>query len=324
MNEVVNWKGDGVFFRAYAGEAALVLVIAVLSLVMISGLGRLFLRWRALPGSGWRALRDSLGLGILYLACPIVIMEKSHAFYYGGQAGFFSDTIVSLIADSFYGIRYAAFQEKAALTFVLGTIILFLLLFAWRRLGKRHIADGLEAPALLAVMTVIMIQVIAERVVLRSPYIMGRTAIFLVPLYALFFLFFLRDLGRLKRGGRPAASVLLAAIVALSVYHGMRSANMTHTTDWRYDADTKQMVSDIIALRAKDPHGQPRTRLGVEWLFWPSSEYYRRRDRLSWLDISMLPTARRCDLYYLSPEIPRRGAWAAIKTYPRTGNVLVE
>lgn len=324
MSEVINWKGDGVFFQAYAGEAALILIIGALSFLLISVLGRIFIRWRLLWGPEWRALRDSIRLSALYFISPIVIMEKSGAFYYGGHADFVRDTVGSLISDSFYGIRYAALQEKASLTFILGTVILFLLLFAWGRLRKSHLADGLEKSALLAVMAIIMLQAIAERVVFDSPYIMGRTAIFLIPLYALFFLFFLRDLGRLGRGWRPTASVLLAAAVALAAYHGFRSANLTHTMDWRCDADTKTMLDDVASRRAGNLSGLPRIRLGVDWLFWPAAEYYRRKDRLTWLDISMLPTARHCDLYFLSPGIPRPGSRVIIKTYPRTGNVLAE
>jgi hypothetical protein len=184
--------------------------------------------------------------------------------------------------------------------------------------------DHLEAFSLLAVMVIIAILVIAQRTVFENPYIMGRTAIFFIPLYSLFLLFLLRDLGRLGGVGRPAASVLLTAIVALSVCHGIRSANVTHTMDWGYDADTKRMVSDVISLHAGAPAGQARTRLGVDWRFWPSSEYYRRRGRLSWLDISLLPTPRHCDLYYLPLDIPRIGTRVIVKSYPLTGNVLVE
>jgi hypothetical protein len=324
MREVMNWKGDDVFIRAIAGEAASVLVIGALFVGLVIGLGRLAVKWRLLRRPEWRPVRDSVCLSALYLSYPIFIMKKSGALYYGGRTGFIKDTVGSLISNSFYGIRYAGRQETAALTFIVGTIVLFLLMLGWGSLRRKNFTNHLEAFSLLAVMAIIALLVLAQRAVFGNPYLMGRTAIFLIPLYSLFLLFFLRDLGRPGGAWRPAASVLLAAVVALSVYHGIRSANVTHTLDWSYDADTKQMIEDVVSLRAEDPAGRPSIRLGVEWHYWPSSEFYRRRVGFSWLDISMLPTVRRCDLLYVPQDIRSTGTRVIIKSYPRTGSVLVE
>jgi hypothetical protein len=229
-----------------------------------------------------------------------------------------------LISESFYGIRYAARQEAAVLMFIAGTIVLFLSMFAWRRLRRKSLPEHPEAFSLLAVMATSALLVIAQRAVFGSPYIMGRTAVFFVPPYLLFLLFCLRDLARLGGAWRPAAHLLLTVFVALSVHHGAHSANLSHTSVWSYDADTKHMIQDVVSRRGGASAGQPRIRLGVHWLYWPASEYYRRSDRLSWLDISMLPTARHCDLLYLPPDDQRAGGRIIIKRYPRTGNVLAE
>lgn len=324
MNEVMNWKGDGVFFRAYAVEAAAVLALGTLVIALVFGLGRLAVGQRLLRSREWRPLRDSIGLTAFYLCYPIYIMKTSGALYYGGERGFFKDTVGSLISGSFYAVRYGARQENVALAFILGTIVLAVLIFGVRRvLGKKLTEHG-EALSLLALMVIAALLVIAQRAVFRNPYLLGRTALFYVPLFSLFFLFFLRDVGRLGGAWRPAASVLLAAAVVFSAVHGVRAANLTHTLDWPYDADTKQMIRDVTAVRSDDLAERPRLRLGLDWHFWPSSEYYRRTNRLDWLDISMLPTPRRCDLYYLLPDIPRVGTGAIIKRYPRTGNILTE
>jgi hypothetical protein len=133
LSEVMNWKGNGVFVRAYARAAVPVLAILALFLGLAFGLGRLADRWRPLRGLDWRPVRDSACLSALYLFYPIVIMKKSGALYYGGETGIIRDTVGSLIADSFYGIRYAARQESLSLAFILGTMIVFLLLLAWKR-----------------------------------------------------------------------------------------------------------------------------------------------------------------------------------------------
>jgi hypothetical protein len=324
LDRMVNWKGDGVFFRTLAAEAARLIVALAIILGTVFGLGRLAVRWRLLRGAEWRPLRNSVCLSTLYLFYQIITLSRSGALYYGGEGGFIKDTVGSLISESFYGIRYAARQETAVLMFISGSIVVFLSMFAWRRLRRKSPTGHPEAFSLLTFMAVIALLVIAQRAVFRSPYIMGRTAVFLVPLYFLFLLFFMRDLARLGGAWRPAVHLLLTVFVAFSLVHGAHSANLTHTKVWSYDADTKQMVQDIVSLRAGDPSARTRVRLGVHWLCWPASEYYRRTDRLSWLDISMLPTARPCDLLYLPPDGQTVGGRAVIKTYPRTGNVLVQ
>jgi len=321
MNRMMNWNGDAIFLRAYAREAGLLLIALATFLGLVFSLGRIADRWRLVRGAAWRPVRDSVCLSALYLFYPIFIMKKSGALYYGGRTGFIKDTVGSLISNSFYGIRYAARQETAALTFIIGTIALFLLMLGWWSLRRKKLTSRLEALSMLAVMAIIALLVLAQRAVFGNPFLMGRTAVFFIPLYSLFLLFFLRCLGG---AWRPAAYVFLAAVVALSVYQGIRSANLTHTLDWSYDANTKQMVKDIVSLRAEDPVLRPSIRLGVDWLFWPSSEYYRRTDRLSWLDISMLPTARHCDLFYVPRDIPRIGTGVIVKSYPLTGTILVE
>jgi hypothetical protein len=173
-------------------------------------------------------------------------------------------------------------------------------------------------------MAAVSLFVIAQRAIFGNPFLMGRTASFLLPLFILFFLFFLRDLGRLGGGWRPAAGLLLAAAVALSAAHWVRTANLTQTMTWAYDADTKRMITDVVSLHAESRPASSRWRLGVDWLYWPATEYYRRAGRLTWLDVSMLPTARRCDLFYLPGEPGRIGARVVVKNYPLTGNVLAK
>ena len=262
LDRTMNWKGDGVFFRAFAAEAARLLAALAILLGIVFGLGRLAVRWRLLRGPEWRPLRNSVCLSALYLFYQIIILSRSGALYYGGQAGFIEDTVKSLISESFYGIRYAARQEAAVLMFIAGTIVLFLSMFAWRRLRRKSLPEHPEAFSLLAVMAASALLVIAQRAVFGSPYIMGRTAVFFVPLYLLFLLFFLRDLARLGGAWRPAAHLLLTVFVALSVYHGAHSANLSHTSVWSYDADTKHMIQDVVSLRAGDPSAHTRDPAG--------------------------------------------------------------
>ncbi len=322
MSSVINWRGDGIYAGSLAGEAAQVCGFFALLLGLVCGGSWLASRLRWLRAKQLRPVLDSAGLAVLYLFYPIYSMYQNRAFYYGGQNGFFKDTFYSLIGDSFYGVGYAAGQERIVFLFLLGAIAFSLLLLG-RRLWKKNLSEHTETISILAVMMIISLLVVAQRHVFGIPHLMGRTAIFFIPLATLFLLFWLRDLWQLRGAWRAAALVILAAIVGFSSYHWIRTANLTHTLEWNYDADTRAMIKDVISLKARTFSHQSRIRVGVDWLFWPSSVYYRRRNRLSWLDVYMLPAPRVCDFYYLSRDDQKIGSSSIIKKYPRTGNALV-
>lgn len=320
MSGVVNWRGDAVFFGAFAQEAALVVVGLALLLGLIYGLGRLAVRLKLLQADEIRPLWVSAGLAILYLLYPIYALNRNQALYYGGN-GFIKDTVYSLIRDSFYGRQYAAVQERIVFWFMLCAAALAVL-WSGRRLHKKDLAEQPETFSILAVMAIISLLDIAQGALFGIPLLLGRTAIFFIPLAGLFLLFLLRDLWLLGGAWRAGAAVVLITIVGLSSYHWVRTANLTHTLDWSFDADTKTMIYDVTLLRAQAPSDPTRVRLGLEWQFWPSSVYYRKRNHLPWLDVYMLPTPWNCDIYYLTGDDPRIESLTVLKRYPLTGNVL--
>jgi hypothetical protein len=322
MSGVINWRGDGAYARGLAREAARACGFLVLLLGLVYGGSWLAARLRWLRAEQLRPLAGSAGLAVLYLFYPIYSMNQNRAFYYGGESGFFKDTFYSLIGDSFYGITYAAGQERIVFLFLVGAAVFSLLLLG-RRLLKKNLSEPPETVSILAVMIIISLLVVAQRALFGIPHLMGRTAIFFIPLAALFLLFWLRDLWQLCGAWRAGALVILVAIVGFSSYHWIRTANVTHTLEWYNDADTKAMIKDVMSLKAQTLSRQPRVRLGVDWLFWPSSAYYRKRNQLSWLKVYILPLQRDCDLYYLFRNDQKIGSKSIIKRYARTGNALV-
>jgi hypothetical protein len=322
MRGVINWRGDGVFFRAFGRDAALLSVAVILLLGLIYGFGRLAVGCRLLRASELRPLQDSAVMAVLYLFYPIYSLNQNRALYFGGQDGFVKDTVYSLIGSSFYGSRYGVGQERIAFLVMLGGLALALF-WLGRRIQKKELAEHLETLSILAVITIMALVVVAQRAFFGIPQILGRAAVFFIPLAVLFFLFLLGDLRRRRGAWGAAALILLIIVTGMSSYHWTRTANLTQTIEWSYDADTRAMIQDLTSIRAGTFSGQPRIRLGVDWLFWPSSVYYRNRRHLSWLSVYLLPTPWNCDLYYLRTDHPISASMRAVKRYPLTGNVLV-
>ena len=53
--------------------------------------------------------------------------------------------------------------------------------------------------------------------------------------------------------------------------------------EWTYDMETKKIMKEIIARHEKDEPGKNNIKVGINWLFEPSMNYYREIWKLDWL-----------------------------------------
>jgi hypothetical protein len=153
-----------------------------------------------------------------------------------------------------------------------------------------------------------------------TPFLIGRTALFLVPLFGIW-LALAAD--ALARDGRftTGVTVASAAVVAAACINLASTANLSYALDWRYDAMTEEAVTAVV-----QPRGDRRPiDLGVSYLFQPTTNFYRET-RFKWLDECLSDClATRSDYYYvIGPDVGavrERGA-RVIRIYSLTGGVL--
>jgi hypothetical protein len=173
-----------------------------------------------------------------------------------------------------------------------------------------------------AVLFMVSLWTVLEKVLFDNPYLLGRTALFLVPLTALSFVF---SIHYLREGGRAAKWLsisFLAAVTLLSGFHFSRTANTVMAVEWRFDADTRQLISDLHHLEIEHRPRPSALRLGVDWIFLPSLTYYKRQEELFWLDFQYFEDRPKNALYYLHETFdPAR--MILVKDYPVSGNILV-
>ena len=81
------------------------------------------------------------------------------------------------------------------------------------------------------------------------------------------------------------AGILVAVVLGLAAAtHTAASVNTTHTHSWTYDADTKHMMEDLrqfVGARRLPPR---KLRLGSEWIYQPTVNYYLVKHHLDWLE----------------------------------------
>lgn len=228
---MINWRGDSIFLGALLWRILLVAGIAGLVIGLIYGFGRLLGGWRILTAEQFRPLALTTILLGLFTGYPLAILKRSGELYYGGQNGFIRDTVFSLIHNSFYGASYFPWQEPLIAFLILSSILCFLIvLFVQMRKGS--LTKARPGLSVLAILFLSSIFTISQRVLFGHPYLLGRTALFLIPLFTLLLLFLTQSLSRLKRSLSFIAVSLLVIVAILSLYHFYRTANTSMTVDW--------------------------------------------------------------------------------------------
>jgi hypothetical protein len=321
LKPAINWKGDLNFLFHGILRLILFAVIAILTIALVISAGRVAARWNILRLEQFRALAvPALALGG-FVAYPLFILERNHELYWGGENSLLRDTWTSLINYSFHGRLYSPRQNL-----VVGLILLSALLAFAAAIGihirKKSVSKMIPGAAFPAVLFMVCLWTVLEKVLFGNPYLLGRTALFLVPLTALSFVFSIHYLREGVRAAKWLFISFLAAVTLLSGFHFSHTANTVMAVEWRFDADTKQMISDLHHLEIEGRPQLPALRLGVDWIFLPSLTYYKRQKDLLWLDFHNIEDRPVNDFYYLNGTFdPAR--MILVKDYPVSGSILV-
>jgi hypothetical protein len=265
----------------------------------------------------WNSLMLALSAGR-----EVLELQRRGAFYVGGSAGFWQDVVLSLTRADLQGMSRISGGIALVLALLLGGTLVPLVLALLRR-GPRGPRRAFAAMALALYFSLASFFLLARLGGVGYPN--GRTALLLVPLAGMSLLFLISVLeARVEMPARLAgwAMLLLGTAAALNL---LRSANLTTTSDWEYDADTKRMLADLAPL-ATQRSGSPPVTLGVTWWYEPAINFYRVTRDLDWLQpVSRDGPRGAFDFYYLE-SVQRETAPACqmeiLSTYPTTGNLL--
>jgi hypothetical protein len=324
---VMNWKGDTDFLPSLLLRALLVLGIFALAGALLYVLSRFLTRPKILTSGQFRLLASMTLLAAAFTGYPLYILKRSGELYWGGRTGFLRDTVFSLINNSFYGNLYFRGQERVVLLFVCMILVGFSILI-FLHFRKRSLGEILPGLSVFAILVLGSLSTILQRVLFDNPYLIGRTGLFLIPLFTLLFLFLFRELARGKAALKAVSISLLWMIACLGTYHFAERANTAMTVEWRSDADTKSLLEDLKARKNLDFPERPRISLGIDDTFYPSLAYYLKRGASAWLEVDTVPPYAGSDFYYLEDayDSTRRmlPQLILIKTYPLSGNLLAK
>jgi hypothetical protein len=212
-------------------------------------------------------------------------LRQRKEFYFGGERGFFTDTVISLVNASLYDHPVPQGLEdflKVLVGMVAAcTTAAIMVLSKKSALGNRS-QKYLCLPAILlgaAFGTAI------QRHLFGTRFLIDRTGILFVPLFVLVCIAGVEAAARSwpRSVVRMVALSFLVLLNVAAAANFARAANLRYTVNWRYDVETGQMLKDLAAREAGQNHVAP-IRMGVTWYLEPSVNFYRTVRNLSWLE----------------------------------------
>jgi hypothetical protein len=289
--------------------------------LIAAAIGRELARRRLINVDQFRPLAvATLTLGGL-LVLPFYLLKSKDEFYWGGKAGLIHDAFNSLINGSTYGDVYLGKGHPALLVaaglFLAGFFVLALVHFR-----KKSLTSVLPAGAILAVLALTILALRIEKTLFQTPSLMGRTALYFIPLAVLFIAFTLHSLAAVHPAAKIAAAMLGIAVLSVLAVIFAQKANTGMALEWRCDADSARLVQDLRTLKDQRLPDRPRLKLGADLELLPVLRYYIAENGLAWLDVAKTATRFENDFYYFRGEsVPSR--MILIGNYPRSGNILV-
>lgn len=302
--------------------------------VVLFGLIALLFFYNALLTGG--SAKEKTALVIKGLALPAILMlllflfvvpvaiqlKEAGALFFGGERGFWSDTISTITDRCFYEMGYNYWLQRLAKGFVFLVLAGAVVFVTAKITVKKLKGNALFLASLLLLTGLCCLSTIVQHKLMDTPYLLDRTALFLVVLFDLVFVFFIAEFSKEK----PFAAIFVHASAVVLIVHFCLAFNLRYVLEWNQDADTKEMLSDLEKIKVV-PEGKETVSIGIPLIFDPAINFYREKNDLTWLNTVWRneTTNPLQDYFFLSPDVlakANRDSIEILKTYPGTRHVL--
>lgn len=279
-------------------------------------------------------------LAILIFVGPIITnLNNAGALFYGGESGFWNDTVFSLITQFTYGNPFMHFlrngiQIGVALVLIASVVMIFIHLKTKKETWKSFY--------LLFIAIVILLCFLAnfcQGTIMGMMYLTNRTGLFYYPLFIILMVF-LFDLLILKK--KKVFTGILLGFTLVFITNFILSINFHYVIQWKKEADVKDMMAQITELNTdligeKKPKNISLSIPKDQWLYGPDINFYQQKDKLDW--IKLIPNENYKDSvpdYFFIEKIEMyklKGQYGSdypffnykiIKEYPTSEMLLVE
>jgi hypothetical protein len=271
---------------------------------------------------------SSLFLLIVYSYPVIKMMKAGNEFSYGGENGFWQDTVGSLVEVTLQTPvlnPYIMLFSKVLIVALLLFALLTLLHDKAKNKDLNIVSKYLSCVTLLLI--ICSLSVIVQHFLLKIKYPIDRYAIYLIPIFFLVVLFCWGNIRFIENKLiRVIANSIFYLIIISLLVSFIICANITHFSQWKFDASTKDMLEDLIRMNGKLNLKDDSVQLGINWIFEPSTNYYILKNKIRWMKkVNRDGPEGMFDYYYVTPDCKDDlGKYDAriIRKYEVSGNYL--
>lgn len=262
---------------------------------------------------------------LLGVVIPIAFkLKEAGALFFGGNKGFWSDTVSTITDRSFYELGYNYWFQRLAKGFAILIVTAASAFFLFHFIKKRGGEKQLFLGSLLFIVGLCVTSTIIQHYFLGTLYLMDRTALFLVVLFNLVLVFFIAEVSK----DRAKLSVITYLSAVIVLIHFFASFNLKYVLEWKFNADTKEMLADLGKIKSV-PKEKDNVSIGIPMEFDPSINFYRDVNDLTWLNtVCRIETTNRLqDYFYFSQEdlaSVNEDSIEILKTYRGTKSVLAK
>ena len=218
---------------------------------------------------------------------PLRRISKKSMLDFGGKIGFMQDTVGSAIDDLFYEMHVTEFYVILLKAFILLVVFCSLILIVINIIKKEDEFFTKNIPLVLVnlILFTIVLITLFQHILLGNDFYEHRFALFFYPLFILNFIFLNSYFyNKHYKWMSLTFNYMLAILLLINLFH---NHSVVYFKDWKYDQCTKLVMQQLIKEHDKLPNR--KIRLGINWLFEPSTNFYRYTLNLNWLN----PTHRR-------------------------------
>ena len=266
-------------------------------------------------------------VSIISLYQPFVQLIAYGQLYFGGEIGFWKNTVSSIIDLIIYNHYYFSnIQLVLAGIFLLGCVLILYSLFT--RFQKVGIAKLVQDPTFILSLILLLIALasITNHLLFGTLFMIRRTAFFLFIIF-IYALTTSISQTRTKPYYNFSTRSFSLILIFISVFQFANSYSNISFLEWERDADVKRMLFDLKKETMKNQLTAP-VLLGITWIYEPSINYYRNTYGFNeWLEpVDRNGINKHQDVYYLTEEDEQMAASFStriITRYQDTRTVLI-
>jgi hypothetical protein len=223
-------------------------------------------------------------ISLAYLALiitPIMKMQGTDQFKYWSSGGFYDDTIRSLIYEWQYKSKFLTGIRTHFVSGFAGIIIMMNFFLLWKHFKKeKYSLKGFFTPAFVALAILLLPAIINifQTIILGTPNLKGRTALFFYPLFSTVLVVAMSALPKIKKPW--VNNILLVFILAVFGANLSHRTKLTSVKEWEYDQNTLDVINYL-----REKHNENLVSLKTNWIFHSSFYFYYDAGKVPWLDL---------------------------------------